>query len=94
MSKKNRFRFDPLSEEFSVVDSLDFIGTTTLEKTSQFVVDDMICEEDEKKEKKIYSYYLEKDVVKRLKRFARLTEKTYSSVVNRAILEYVDEFGY
>ncbi len=93
MSKKDRFRFDPLSEEFSVVDSLDFIGTNIFEKPAH-LPDSVDSYSDEKKEKKIYSYYLEIDLAKRLKRLARLSENTYSGLVNQAIRDYVEEYGY
>ena len=93
MSKKDRFRFDPLSEEFSVVDSLDFIGTDVFEKTVH-LPDSADTYSDEKKEKKIYSYYLEIDLARRMKRLAHLTENTYSGLVNQAIREYVEEYGY
>lgn len=94
MSKNDRFRFDPLSEEFSVVESLDFIGSSTLKEPPTLDERENDTYQEEKTEKKIYSYYLEKDVVSRLKRFARLTENTYSSIVNRAINDYVEGFGY
>ncbi len=93
MSKKDRFRFDPLSEEFSVVDSLDFIGSGILEKPVH-LPDPAVTYSDEKREKKIYSYYLEIDLAKRLKRLARLTENSYSGLVTQAIREYVEEYGY
>lgn len=94
MSKKDRFLFDPLEDELVGDEMLNFIGKNTLGQQQSLAMDDFESFKDVKKEKKICSYYLEKDLVQRLKGLAHLTELSYSRVVSKAISEYVEEYGF
>ena len=96
MPDRKSFRYDPLQLEATPAESLRFIGGGH-DKHVRHVTDNSSIsanETDEKKEKKIVSYYIELDLVHRLKQLADITNQCYSGIVSNAIREFVEQYEY
>lgn len=91
MSKKRSLGSDPLLGDTSVSQEvLGFIGQVAkapLGKESK-------SPQDEKSDKKIVSYYIEKDLVKDIKQLSKLTDRCYSSLVSQAIRSFVKQYEF
>jgi hypothetical protein len=93
MPDRKGFRYDPLQLEATPAESLGFIGGGQ-NKHIRPVTNNLSNETEEKKEKKIVSYYIELDLIKRLKRLADITNQCYSGIVSNAIREFVEQYKY
>lgn len=88
----------PLEHESTDVGLLDFIGREN-EKSMMPVsitlsgVDHTIHRED-KHSKTTVSYYLEEDLIKRVKALATLTERSYSSLAAEALRMILRQYGF
>ncbi|HKJ32190.1 MAG TPA: hypothetical protein VKA34_10195 [Balneolales bacterium] len=91
MSKKRSLGSDPLFHELTVSQkAFDFIGRSASESVENHGSEQNLNESDEKSDKKIVSYYLEKDLIKEIKTLAHLTNQCYSRLVSRAIRLYME----
>jgi hypothetical protein len=93
MPDRKGFRYDPLQLEATPAESLRFIGGGH-DKQVGHVTNSSSSDTDEKKEKKIVSYYIELDLIQRLKQLADITNQCYSGIVSSAIREFVEQYKY
>ncbi len=87
----------PLEHEPSDIGLLDFIGRSpekAVKPRPLKVPEADKSHNDHKIDKKIVSYYVEKDIIKRVKALATLTERSYSSLVAEALRNLLREYGF
>ena len=88
----------PLEHEPVDIGMLDFIGRVSKKAVkprpikASSVADK--SQDDQKADKKIVSYYVEKSIIKRVKALATLTERSYSSLVAEALRNLLREYGF
>ena len=87
----------PFEHESSDIGLLDFIGRGIDESVTPVAIEIPEIETvltEIKHDKKTVSYYLETDLVKRVKALATLTEQSYSSLVTEALRKLLKEYGF
>lgn len=87
----------PLEHKSSDLGLLDFIGRGSDNSMLPVAIktsDTEIPHIGEKHNKKTVSYYLDSDLVKRVKALATLTEQSYSSLVTEALKMLFRKYGF
>jgi|GEM_PF-3194826 len=87
----------PLEHEPSDIGLLDFIGRSPEKAVTPRPLKAPEIDKshnDHKADKKIVSYYVDKDVIKRVKALATLTERSYSSLAAEALRNLLRNYGF
>lgn len=87
----------PLEHEPVDIGMLDFIGRAPEKAVKPRPIKASMADkshDEQKADKKIVSYYVEKDIIKRVKALATLTERSYSSLVAEALRKLLREYGF
>lgn len=93
MSRKKSLGHNPLGFSGFDQDSLQFIGSKSDQHHSQYHGHHQ-HDHHKHAEKKVVSYYLEVNLVRRLKRIAHSEGRYYSSLVSEAVENLIDEYDF
>jgi len=93
MGRKKSLGHSPLGYDFNDGLSFDFIPDLN-EPIVKVVDHPEWHKQDKPPAKEVVSYYVEKQIIDRIRTFAHITEQSYSAVAINAFTEYLQKEGF